>query len=302
MDAEGNEQLRSTPASVFHQHFARDAVLFNGAAIQLAHLRARESKRVHGASSGNEAQSGLRAFRPCTVMVRSLHGRWGAAMTEKTKISRLSRREVLHVGGLGALSLFWLDWLHAEAGSRRNHTKAKSVILIFNCGAPSHIDLWDPKPEAPDTVRGQFQPTPTRVPGIRISELLPRLAERTDKLAIIRSVHHRHTSHNSGMYWSIVGRPYSRDDTLINPSRTDYPSIGTLVGWLARRDGYSGALPPYVITPAPHCDSTVYITPGQYGGCLGSQHDPLVVNSDPNSKAFKVTGIGLSEGLTPQRI
>ena len=68
----------------------------------------------------------------------------------------------------------------------------------------------------------------------------------------------QHSSHNAGMYWSIVGRPYRMDSTLINPSRTDYPSVGTLVGWLAQRDGYSGAVPPYVITPEPHCDSTVY--------------------------------------------
>src|ERR671935_96066 len=105
-----------------------------------------------------------------------------------------------------------------------------------------------------------------------------------------------------GLFWAIVGRPYRIDNTLINPTRTDYPSFGTLVGWLARRDGYSGALPPYVITPAPHCDSPVYVTPGQFGGCLGARYDPLVVNSDPNSPAFKVSGIGLSDGLTPERL
>jgi hypothetical protein len=93
------------------------------------------------------------------------------------------------------------------------------------------------------------------VPGLHVSELLPNLARRADRYAIVRTVHHRHSGHNAGMYWSIVGRPYRVDGTLMNPSRTDYPSFGTLVGWLARRDGYSGALPPYVITPAPHCDS-----------------------------------------------
>jgi hypothetical protein len=103
------------------------------------------------------------------------------------------------------------------------------------------------------------------------------------------------------MYWSIVGRPYRRDDTLINPSRSDYPSFGTLVGWLARRDGYSGALPPYVITPAPHCDSTVYITPGQFGSCLGARFDPLVLNADPNAPNFRVPNLSLVEAMTPAR-
>jgi hypothetical protein len=215
----------------------------------------------------------------------------------------LNRRQFFHASGLSALGLFWSDWLRAQAATTNaGRSRAKSVIMIFNCGAPSHIDLWDPKPDAPDTVRGIFNPIATNVSGIRISELLPRLAQRTDKLAIIRTLHHRHTSHNSGMYWSIVGRPYRIDNTLINPSRTDYPSVGTLIGWLARRDGYTGALPPYVITPAPHCDSTVYITPGQFGGCLGARYDPFVLNADPNAPDFRVANIGLPADMSERRL
>jgi hypothetical protein len=104
------------------------------------------------------------------------------------------------------------------------------------------------------------------------------------------------------MYWSIVGRPYRIDSTLINPTRADYPSFGTLVGWLAQREGRAGALPPYVITPAPHCDSTVYITPGQYGGCLGARFDPLVLNADPNARDFQPPGLGPAAELTGGRI
>ena len=142
----------------------------------------------------------------------------------------------------------------------------------------------------------------TSAPGIQVSELLPRLARQAHLYAVVRTVHHRQTQHNSGMYWSIVGRPYRLDSTLINPSPADYPSFGTLVGWLAQRDGYSGPLPPYVITPAPHCDSTVYITPGQFGGCLGARYDPLVLHADPNAPNFKVPNVGLAEGLTTQRL
>jgi hypothetical protein len=207
------------------------------------------------------------------------------------------------VGGLGALSLFWSDWARAAAaGSSSGRARARSVILIFNCGAPSHIDLWDPKPDAPDTIRGLFRPIATNVPGIRVSELLPRLARRADRLAIVRTVHHTQNNHNTGMYWTIVGRPYRIDSTLINPSRTDYPSFGTLVGWLARRDGYSGPLPPYVITPFPHCDSTAYITPGQFGGCLGARYDPLVLNSDPNAPNFRVPNLSPPADVTPPRL
>jgi hypothetical protein len=209
----------------------------------------------------------------------------------------------MSAAGLSALHLLWSDWLRAESlGTRRGKAKAKSVILIFNCGAPSHLDLWDMKTDAPDSVRGEFKPIATNVPGIRVSELLPRLAKQADKYAIVRTVHHRHTQHNTGMYWSIVGRPYRIDSTLINPSRADVPSFGTLVGWLAQRDGYSSPLPPYVITPFPHCDSTVYITPGQYGGCLGARYDPLVLNSDPNSPKYRGPFVSPGEPLAAGRL
>ncbi len=214
-----------------------------------------------------------------------------------------SRRGFLQAGALGGLGLFWHDLLRAQAaGPARARAKAKAVILVFNCGGPSHLETWDPKPEAGDNVRGPFGAIPTNVPGIRISGLMPRLARQADKYAIVRSVHHAHSSHNSAMYWSIVGRPYSVDSTLINPSRADLPSLGTLVGWLAQRDGYAGALPPYVITPAPHCDSTKYITPGQFGGCLGARNDPFVLNGNPNADDFKVPDLGLSGEMTEGRL
>ncbi len=104
------------------------------------------------------------------------------------------------------------------------------------------------------------------------------------------------------MYWSIVGHPYRIDNTLINPSRTDLPSFGTLVGWLAHRDGYTGAVPPYVITPAPHCDSLQYITPGQFGGCLGAKHDPFVVKGDPNAESFRIPDLSMASGITAERL
>ncbi len=223
-------------------------------------------------------------------------------MPESPPAFSLARRQALQFTGLAALELFWSDWLRAEAASPAPRARARSVILIFNAGAPSHLDLWDPKPDAPDTVRGPFKPIATNVPGVRVSELLPRLARQAHRCAILRAVHHSHTQHNSGMYWSIVGRPYRIDNTLINPSRSDYPSFGTLVGWLARRDGYSGPLPPYVITPAPHCDSTAYVTPGQFGACLGARHDPFVLNSDPNAANFEPPNLGLPAQVPPARL
>src|SRR5262249_58195560 len=89
----------------------------------------------------------------------------------------VARRAVLGMGGLAGLSLFWSDWLRvAAAGTTNARAKAKAVILIFNAGAPSHLDLWDMKPDAPETIRGIFKPVATRVPGLRVSELMPRVA------------------------------------------------------------------------------------------------------------------------------
>ena len=213
---------------------------------------------------------------------------------------RISRRGLLRGLG-GALVPLCTNWARAVGAGAPPSGKAKSVILIFNGGAPSHIDLWDPKPDAPSDIRGTFSPIKTNVTGVHISELLPRMARRMDKVALIRSVHHEHSSHNGGMYWATAGRPYPIDSTLINPSRTDLPCFGTLVGWLAQRDGFTSGTPPYVITPFPHCDSKAYITPGQYGGCLGVRYDPFVLDDDPNAAGFKVRNMGLDANMSAAR-
>ncbi|WP_294223761.1 DUF1501 domain-containing protein [Prosthecobacter sp.] len=217
---------------------------------------------------------------------------------------RATRRNILQAGGMGMLG-FGLNHLSAFGSpmpkAQIGLGKAKSVILIFNGGAPSHIDLWDPKPDAPSEIRGEFKTIKTNVPGVHITELLPQMAKRMHKLALIRSVHHGHSSHNGGMHWATVGRPYRVDSTLITPSPTDIPGVGTLCGWLAQRDGFSKGVPPYVITPFPHCDSKVYLTPGQFGGCLGNRYDPFVLDDDPNAKTFRVRNMALDSSLTPTR-
>lgn len=214
-----------------------------------------------------------------------------------------SRRSVLKtLAGLAVGSSLSALMTPVAAAAVAANARAKSVIMIFNCGAPSHTDLWDMKPQAPAEIRGEFSPIVTNVPGIEISELLPKLAQRMDKLSIVRSVHHNHGGHNSGMHWSTVGKPYRIDSTLINPGRADVPCFGTLCGWLAQRDGYSASVPPYVITPFPHCDSFKYLTPGQFGGCLGSRFDPFVLNSDPAAKGFKVPGLQLDQAMNSERL
>src|SRR5436305_11867216 len=113
----------------------------------------------------------------------------------------LSRRTLLAGAGCAAWTSLLSRWSWGDVAPVNRGAKAKSVILIFNAGAPSHIDLWDPKPGAPDNVRGPYKPIRTSVPGIEISELLPDLAQRMHQLALIRTVPHTQSSHNAGMYW-----------------------------------------------------------------------------------------------------
>ena len=141
----------------------------------------------------------------------------------------LSRRNVLTIGGAGMLGLTVPRLLHAAERPSTIAPRAKSVILIFNCGAPSQHDLWDMKPQAASEIRGEFQPISTNVAGIQISELLPQLAKRTDKLAIVRTVHHQHGGHNAGMYWSIVGRPYR----IVATAELPIAQLQKLIRWLA---------------------------------------------------------------------
>jgi uncharacterized protein (DUF1501 family) len=223
--------------------------------------------------------------------------------SERYRIGRSfasSRRGFLRQGGGGAFALL-AGLSQAARAEPKALGKARSVIMIFNCGGPSHLDLWDPKPKASDTIRGPYQTIDTNVEGIQITELLPKLSRMADKLAILRTVNHSHSGHNAGMYWTTVGRPYRFDSTLINPSATDHPSLGTLVGWLARRDGYNNGVPPYAIVPYPHCDSTVYITPGQYGSCLGTKYDPFVLDADPNSKNYRVPNLKLDASMSLEK-
>src|SRR5437660_3522224 len=125
----------------------------------------------------------------------------------------LTRRELLRVGalGLGGLTLpALLQLQHQAAASTPGPRRARSVILLFLSGGPSHLDMFDLKPDAPEEIRGTFRPTATRIPGVQISEHLPRLAALADKCAVIRSMHHASGNHPAAAYWMMVGSPMTR--------------------------------------------------------------------------------------------
>jgi hypothetical protein len=199
---------------------------------------------------------------------------------------RISRREALRIGGLGFTGLLWSDWLRARAGgpttprrprnSADGFGKARSCILIYNYGGPSHLDVLDLKPDAPREVRGEFRPVATRAPGVSITEHLPRLGRVADRYAIVRSVTHRDNDHAVGAYLALTGYSHPRSDVLgIEPpaSPQDMPSLGSVVSRLRPSDGPVFS---YVtLGDLRHLGNNDSM--GQNAGCLGKAFDPFTV-------------------------
>src|SRR5262249_55409018 len=139
-----------------------------------------------------------------------------------------SRRELLTIGGLGLIGLNLPTVLHRQAQAKergQSRASADAVILLYLQGAPSHIDLWDPKPEAPDYIRGEFKAIATRAPGIRLGEVLPLLAQQADKFALIRSLNAKTkalANHGSAIYMLMTGHDpsnFSPTGLAVPPSR-----------------------------------------------------------------------------------
>ena len=197
----------------------------------------------------------------------------------------INRREVLRLGGLGFSGLAWSDLFRAQAQARSSPStpkasngfgKAKACILIFNYGGPSHLDLWDLKPDAPAEIRGEFKPTQTNVPGISIAEHLPRLAKLANLYAIVRSVTHRDNDHAIGAYLSLTGYSHPKHETLgIEPPETplDMPSMGSIVSKL--RPMERPVFPYVTLGDLRHFGNNDGM--GQNAGCLGKPFDPFIV-------------------------
>ena len=190
--------------------------------------------------------------------------------TVSTRCGGPSRREVLRVGSLGFLGLGLDEWfrLRARAGSDPGahpaKVKAKNCILIWLAGGPSHLDTFDPKPNAPADVRGEFKPIATSVPGLEISEVLPNLAKVMNRVTLIRSMTSPESDHGRASHHLLTG--YRPSPAL------EYPGYGSVVA--KAREAKRGMLPPYVAVPdAPIAGLSGYLTPA---------YDPFAVSGDPN--------------------
>jgi hypothetical protein len=198
----------------------------------------------------------------------------------------INRREILRIGGLGFTGLMWPDWLRSRAAAAgRNHKrtssaggfgKAKSCILVFSYGGPSHLETWDPKPEAPKEIRGEFQPIATNLPGLRISEHLPRLAKIANSYTLVRSVSHRDNDHAIGAYLALTGFSHPKNAILgIEPaaSAQDLPSLGSVVSKL--RPANKSMFSYVTLGDLRHFGNNDSL--GQNAGCLGRAYDPFTV-------------------------
>jgi len=212
----------------------------------------------------------------------------------------INRRELLQVGysGLLGLGVASLPAVQAATESSRPARRPKSVIIVYLTGAPSHIDMFDMKPDAPPEVRGDFKPVATKVPGIQVSEHLPHLAARADRYAIVRTLSHRENNHLVATHHLLTG--YQQPGAFFDKvaSRTDWPCYSSGLSYLKpRHDGIpSGVNLPTFLVEGP------LTWPGQHAGFLGPRHDPWQINRDPNTPNFGVDSLRLAAGLEIDRL
>lgn len=209
----------------------------------------------------------------------------------------VNRRELLQVGFSGmfamGLSSLLAHQSRAALETDRGHPRAKSVILIFLTGAPSHLDMFDLKPDAAAEVRGTFEPIASQTPGMLISEHLPMLAACSSKYAVIRSMTHGLPSHEHATHMVLTGIDKMPLGATHMASRSDWPCYASTLDYLRpRRDGIPNGvmLPTYL--------NNGYGFSGQDAGFLGARHDPWHVKQDPNDLKFRIENLSLPVGMT----
>jgi hypothetical protein len=210
---------------------------------------------------------------------------------------RISRRQMIQAGAASYLGLNLSGLLRADQ-SRKASAHADACIVIFLNGGPSHLDMWDPKPEAPPEIRGEFNTISTSVPGVFFGEHLPKFARQMHRCTVIRSAYHSvNNAHAAAVYCALTG--HDRGEIGGGARPDDYPAIGSVVGM---QRPPAQAVVPHVMLP--------YITkegaggppqPGFYGGWLGKPRDPLIILRDPNAPDFALPELALGPDIDPTR-
>jgi hypothetical protein len=222
-----------------------------------------------------------------------------------------SRREFLRVGGAGIFGLSLGDILRLQAaeataavegGNKNGWGQAKSVIMLFLQGGPSHIDIWDPKPDAPSNIRGEFKPIKSNVSGIWLSEVMPLLAKQMDKATLIRSMSYTPAglfNHTAAIYQMMTGYTPDRvspSGQLEPPSPSDFPHAGCQ---MSRIKPPSVSMLPFVMLPRPLQESNV-IGKGGTAGFMGAAYDPYYFYQDPAGDV-KLDDLSLRQNVSKER-
>jgi uncharacterized protein (DUF1501 family) len=206
----------------------------------------------------------------------------------------LNRREWLQVGYSGLLGLGLASLARGTSPARQ----AKSVIIVFMTGAPSHIDTFDPKPDAPPEIRGEFATIATRIASVRFGEHLPLLAARNDRIALVRTMSHRENNHLVATHHVLTGHPQPGAFFDKVASRDDWPCYSSGLSAVRPR---SDGLPTGVNLPTFLVEGPL-TWPGQHAGFLGPRHDPWQITRDPNRSDFSVENLRLAPGLAVEQM
>src|SRR5262245_37562652 len=210
-----------------------------------------------------------------------------------------TRREWLRLGGLSAFGLSLPHLLGSTAAPAFG--KARACIVLFHLGGPPQHETWDPKPDAPAGIRGEFKAIATNVPGIHVGELMPKTARLLDRVCVLRALSTNDNAHSSSGYWMLTGVPHQPLQTEnANPGApNDWPCTAALVQKL--RPGRNG-LPASVVVPEHIWNDGGKTWPGQDGGFLGRTANPWLLHCQPQLPGFQVTGLGLPLDVTGERL
>ncbi len=217
---------------------------------------------------------------------------------------QIVRREVLRAGGLGVCGLSLAQLMAPQAraaSSTASGGRAKSCIVLFLMGGPPQHSTWDPKPHAPDNVRGDIAPIATSIPGVQFGELMPKLAQRADKLAVLRAMSTFDNAHSSSGYYMLTGRPHApMNAENANPGApNDWPNWGSVVQKLTEPRGH---LPGAVRLPNHIFNTDGSTWPGQDGGMLGRSIDPWLFRCQPASPDYRISEFQLPDNMSLDRL
>lgn len=222
---------------------------------------------------------------------------------EQAPAGEFTRREALKRTGAGATALAMSGLVTKPAAATMHASsfgRAKRCIILFLAGGPPQHETWDPKPEAPEEIRGAYQPIATSLPGLQVGELMPRTAELAHHLCVLRAVSTRDNAHSSSGYYMLTGQPHSpmNNENAKPGAPNDFPSLAAVVKQL-RGDGE--VFPGAVTLPDEIWNCGRIVWPGQDGGFLGRAADPWQLVCDPNQADFQIPGVGLPSDLPVDR-